>query len=412
MVDKFTVLILAIEASLCGIIIAMVPYTEIDWKAYMQEVGGFESGERDYKLLGGDTGPLVYPAGFLYIFYVFKKITDGGRNIAAAQTLFACVYLTVTFFVLRLYNLGNKVPRWIWFVLVLSKRVHSIFVLRCFNDCVAVLLGYLAILHLVKHKWRIGCVFYSLAVSVKMNMLLYAPGVLLVLLLGTSGVEETAVCLAICASVQLLLGAPFLTTYPLSYLSRSFDLGRTFEYKWTVNLKFLPEEVFISKHLSLALLACTLLAYTLFGFKWVRETWARIQQRRGKATKLLGMDSPSFLIGIGNLSPHYILVTLFTSNFIGVALARTLHYQFYVWYWHTLPYLLWHADLPAPAKLAILPAIELAFNVFPATAWSSALLQAAHMALLLGLYLTPVPFALFENNSTLKKKQEAATKAE
>jgi alpha-1,3-mannosyltransferase len=33
--------------------------TEIDWKAYMQEVQGFLGGETDYKLLKGDTGPLV-----------------------------------------------------------------------------------------------------------------------------------------------------------------------------------------------------------------------------------------------------------------------------------------------------------------------------------------------------------------
>lgn len=33
--------------------------TEIDWKAYMQEVEGFLNGERDYTKLKGDTGPLV-----------------------------------------------------------------------------------------------------------------------------------------------------------------------------------------------------------------------------------------------------------------------------------------------------------------------------------------------------------------
>jgi len=34
--------------------------TEIDWKAYMQEVEGFLGGEHDYVKLRGDTGPLVY----------------------------------------------------------------------------------------------------------------------------------------------------------------------------------------------------------------------------------------------------------------------------------------------------------------------------------------------------------------
>jgi len=33
--------------------------TEIDWKAYMQEVEGAINGTFNYRKLGGDTGPLV-----------------------------------------------------------------------------------------------------------------------------------------------------------------------------------------------------------------------------------------------------------------------------------------------------------------------------------------------------------------
>lgn len=44
--------------------------TEIDWVAYMQEVEGFLDGERNYRNLRGDTGPLVYPAGFVYVYSV------------------------------------------------------------------------------------------------------------------------------------------------------------------------------------------------------------------------------------------------------------------------------------------------------------------------------------------------------
>lgn len=51
--------------------------TEIDWVAYMQEVEGFLDGERNYFNLRGDTGPLVYPAGFLYAYAVrsFEYLT-------------------------------------------------------------------------------------------------------------------------------------------------------------------------------------------------------------------------------------------------------------------------------------------------------------------------------------------------
>jgi ALG3 protein len=40
-------------------------------------VDGFLSGERDYSKLKGDTGPLVYPAGFLYVYSLVKFVTNG-----------------------------------------------------------------------------------------------------------------------------------------------------------------------------------------------------------------------------------------------------------------------------------------------------------------------------------------------
>lgn len=88
-------------------------------------------------------------------------------------------------------------------------------------------------------------------------MLLYAPGVLLVLLIGT-GLRETVICLSICATLQLILGYPFLIKFPLEYLSRSFDVKRVFMYKWTVNYKFLSEELFVGKSLSILLLILTI----------------------------------------------------------------------------------------------------------------------------------------------------------
>lgn len=51
-------------------------------------------------------------------------------------------------------------------------------------------------------RWQLGCLTYSLAVGVKMNILLFAPGLLL-LLLQANGVLGTAVCLSICAGVQV-----------------------------------------------------------------------------------------------------------------------------------------------------------------------------------------------------------------
>lgn len=34
-------------------------------------------------------------------------------------------------------------------------------------------------------------------------------------------------------------------------------------------------------------------------------------------------------------------MVLFTSNLIGITFARSLHYQFFSWYAHQMPFLLW-----------------------------------------------------------------------
>ena len=59
--------LLAAESVLGLLIIRRVPYTEIDWKAYMQEVQGVLDGEYDYlKLRGGARShPLIGPASAL-----------------------------------------------------------------------------------------------------------------------------------------------------------------------------------------------------------------------------------------------------------------------------------------------------------------------------------------------------------
>ncbi len=52
----------------------------------MDEVKGFLGGDLNYINLKGDTGPLVYPAGFVYIFSLLYYATGNGVNIRAGST--------------------------------------------------------------------------------------------------------------------------------------------------------------------------------------------------------------------------------------------------------------------------------------------------------------------------------------
>lgn len=87
-----------------------------------------------------------------------------------AQWMFLGFYLVLTALVLAIYQrAGRRVfPPWVVVLLMLSKRVHSIFMLRLFNDGVSILLMHVAVLLLTYRKvcgvatwsrsgWCVGC---------------------------------------------------------------------------------------------------------------------------------------------------------------------------------------------------------------------------------------------------------------
>uniref|UniRef100_A0AAY5EUY3 Dol-P-Man:Man(5)GlcNAc(2)-PP-Dol alpha-1,3-mannosyltransferase n=1 Tax=Electrophorus electricus TaxID=8005 RepID=A0AAY5EUY3_ELEEL len=376
-----TALLWTLEVAINLWVIHRVTYTEIDWKAYMGEVEGVINGTYDYTQLKGDTGPLVYPAGFVYIFTVLYYITDHGLNIRLGQYVFAGFYLITLLLVFRIYHRTQKVPPYVFFfVCCASYRIHSIFVLRLFNDPVAMMLLFGAVNLFLDGRWTLGCALYSLAVSVKMNVMLFAPG-LLFLLLSEFGLMKTLPKLTLCALIQVVLALPFLLVNPVGYVSRAFDLGRQFLFKWTVNWRFLPEEVFLNRYFHLCLLIAHVTTLSVFALK----RWTRC-------------DPP--------LYPSTVLV-LFSSNFIGMCFCRSLHYQFYVWYFHTLPYLLWSGNVKKLAHLLrvlILGLIELAWNTYPSTTYSSLSLHMCHLIILMCLWFSPGPAPLAQDTHNKAKR--------
>ncbi|KAI9921456.1 hypothetical protein PsorP6_002559 [Peronosclerospora sorghi] len=119
---QFACGLLLVEAFVGYIIIQKVAYTEIDWSTYMQQVELFKGGERDYMNIRGDTGPLVYPAGFLYVFSLLHSVTDDGQNIRRAQYIFLGFYLVMIASVLAIYYQARVLPPWAAVFLCLSKR--------------------------------------------------------------------------------------------------------------------------------------------------------------------------------------------------------------------------------------------------------------------------------------------------
>ncbi|KAI8430021.1 hypothetical protein MSG28_000467 [Choristoneura fumiferana] len=446
------ILIMVIDLVVNILVVERVPYTEIDWKAYMQECEGFLNGTFDYSKLRGDTGPLVYPAGFVYIYSLFYFLTDQGKNIVLAQYMFIVIYLMQLFLVLRIYIKTKKVPPYVLaFTILTSYRIHSIYVLRLFNDPIAVLFLYAALNLFIDNYWYFGSIFYSLGVSVKMNILLYAPALFFFYLINL-GWKETIKQLFVCGMIQLILGTPFLLSDPVAYLKGSFDIGRVFNHTWTVNYRFLEVDIFENQCFHLTLLAihvillliflplCTKYFQTYCRLKYVEkqvqpqidaENRANVRKaqlkkkQNSKESKIVAKEAENltkeqedFLNSFENMlqkssqkGTHHkkvkkpvevkeqtkyhinfdilsqlFILPMFIVNFIGIVCARSLHYQFYSWYFHSLPYLLWSTNYSVIFKFLILALIEFSWNTYPSTVLSSLLLHLCHLSILFGVY--------------------------
>lgn len=192
----------------------------------MQQVDMFLSGERDYSKIEGETGPLVYPALHLYIYTALRH-AFGANNIVPVQIVFAAVYLATLALVAVIYRRAGA-PQLLLVPLALSKRAHSVYMLRLFNDPFGMVFLYAAVAVMMrdregKGKWRLASGLYrcayislndpmwtfggrlpdsSLALGVKMNALLFLPG-LAVLLVQHTGVLGTLECLGVIAAVQV-----------------------------------------------------------------------------------------------------------------------------------------------------------------------------------------------------------------
>lgn len=73
----------------------------------MQQVSQYLDGERDYTLIKGGTGPLVYPAAHVFIYSLLYKLTEGGKNILVAQAIFAWLYLAILTLVMACYRMAK-----------------------------------------------------------------------------------------------------------------------------------------------------------------------------------------------------------------------------------------------------------------------------------------------------------------
>lgn len=153
-------------------------------------------------------------------------------------------------------------------------------------------------------------------------------------------------------------------------MSRAFDFGRQFLFKWTVNWRFLGEDVFLARTFAYSLLLghfCILLFFVQT--RWVRPSSSGIIDfvRRNTSTVTVRLKEQVS----ERVTPLFVMDTMLGSVAIGLLCARSLHYQFYAYIAWATPYLLWRSGLGPIWVYANWAVQEIAWLTYPSTNLSS-----------------------------------------
>lgn len=354
-------------------------YKSVDWNSYVTQIEQVIDGERDYSQIKGENGFLVYPAGHVYHFLLVYLFSFKGIVILG-QFIYAFLYILLNFLVFNIYDevLPEK-SRWIKIFLALSKPMLKIVTDRLFNDIFAMVYLYGAVLLLLKtqkHSFFLSTLCYSVALSTKFNVMLFLPGFLYIFA-KTKGALFMLCQLFFIVFFQILAGLPFILHYPQSYFQKAYDFSREFRYSETINWQMIPESIFRDPifHKGLLIVHLLLLLGFLI-FKWEKPT--SIQNFIVK----MRLDYWTINGNTRFLDNNFMCRVMFICNLIGISCARSLHYQFLVWYYSTIPFLVWQTKLPTFIKVVYLLSFGYGWT-YQRTPFKSCFLFGFHVSLLI-----------------------------
>jgi alpha-1,3-mannosyltransferase len=208
------------------------------------------------------------------------------------------------------------------------------------------------------------------------------------------------------AQVQLAIAVPFLPTNAKGYLGRAFELSRQFKFEWTVNWRMLGEEVFLSRPFALALLGCHVVFLLIFIIvKWLQPADRPLLDMIKSVIQLKPPFTPPEERRVSlKVTPEFVMTTMLSANVIGLLFARSLHYQFYAYLAWSTPYLIWRFWSNPLVVYGVWLAQEWAWNVFPSTPISSAV-----VVNVLGLTVLAAYFSSSEDERAAQAQAEISS---
>ena len=177
-----------------------------------------------------------------------------------------------------------------------------------------------------------------------MNVLAYLPGILYIMAL-TKGIWKSFLSFLMIGIMQYVWGLEFILYMKPQYLNTAYNFSRRFNmmysqtYKW---LQFPNNTLYHSETYMKILLLVSLVSLSFFLIK----RWLPLVDPKGifsirKSLESLSIWPIRLCPKIKVLSPYYVGEVLFLSNFTSIVWARSIHPQFLIWYWFSIPFLMY-----------------------------------------------------------------------
>ena len=236
--------------------------------------------------------------------------------------------------------------------------------------------------------------------------------------LGTDGSSAGIIILehwlpnAATKAIQILLALPFLRGNYRSYLARSFDFGRQFLFKWTVNWRFIGEEIFLAKGFASILLLLTTISLLIFiSTRWTRPSGASLPSLL--KPQLLLFSHRIEQAPVPSLPSSFVLITILTSMVLGLSFARSLHYQFFAYLGWSTPILLWKSGMHPVLLYFVCLLQEWAWQQYPSTNLSSLAVVGCLLTQVFSVwYGTRYDFAVPDQSKGEKTKAKTKVKSD
>ena len=397
--------VLLVEIIKWAFILLFDNYRNMYYSTYDGQATLYLNGVRKYNQYVNMEGPCHNPALDIYLHVILKKITSDAKNPYAAILWGTLWHLLIWFMAVKIYQEAfEKHSSNVLLVTICCFGIKYtwISVKYAYGECYSVFVVLIAVYLFQKGYSILACAAFSVALGLRIHMMYYLPGIFLILCLSKS-FWKALFLVGFIIFMQFVWAIEFISLYPTEYFSSVLDANAIFDlnaqinqYKWVASRKDTLRYLVDSHLLNVFLVIIAVLTWIyLLLVRWLPLLHPDRELKWDVICRSIGFELGSIFRLDVKLSPYFVAEVLLLSNYIWLLWARTLHEQFTVYYWYSLPFLMYPILISNKIELGFvvcfLVILDWSYSDPKFSTINTFFMCSIHMCCMIGNYLVKTP---------------------